>query len=144
MHTYEQDVHHLQAGTVDAMFVDEEPPWELMPELLARLISTEGPFHAVMTPTKGQEQWRRAFEIKGEGEVFPGAFKQRVSVFDCLEDEHGNPTKWNMTCINQLMNTLGTQQEIDLRIYGKFVAQQGLRVAVCIVTGKQLIIRSSA
>jgi phage terminase large subunit-like protein len=127
-HTYEQDVHHLQAGTVDALFVDEEPPWELMPELLMRTSGTNGYFSAVMTPTKGQEQWRRAFEVKGHGEVFSGAFKKKVSVFDCMKYEDGSKSSWTDERVAQMMNKLGTQQEIDLRIYGKFVVQDGLRV----------------
>lgn len=128
MHTYEQDVHHLQAGTVDAMFVDEEPDYLLMPELLMRLAATNGYFNAVMTPTRGQDQWRRAFEVRGEGELFQGAYKRRVSVFDCMKYEDGGESAWTLDRINQMMNQLGTQQEIDLRIYGKFVAQEGLKV----------------
>lgn len=128
VHTYEQDVHHLQAGTVDAMFVDEEPDWDLMPELLMRLAATNGYFNAVMTPTKGQDAWRRAFEVNGEGEIFQGAFKKRVSVFDCMEYENGKPSNWTQERINQMINRLSTQQEIDLRIYGRFVVQSGLRV----------------
>lgn len=126
MHTYEQDVHHLQAGSVDYLGVDEEPPWELMPELLMRLAATQGMFSAVMTPTRGQEQWRRAFEVKGDGEIFQDAFKQSVTVYDCLTFEDGTPSKWNHDRINRLINSLGTQQEIDLRIHGRFVAQEGL------------------
>jgi phage terminase large subunit-like protein len=128
IHTYEQDVHHLQAGTVDAMFVDEEPPWDLMPELLMRLAATNGYLNAVMTPTKGQDPWRRAFEIRGDDEIFTEAFKRRVSVFDCLKYDDGTESNWTLERINQMMNRLSTQQEIDLRIYGKFVAQEGLRV----------------
>jgi phage terminase large subunit-like protein len=129
MHTYAQETHHLQAGTVDAIFVDEEPPWELMPELLMRIAATNGYFNAVMTPTMGQEQWRRAFEVKGDGEVFQGAFKRRVSVFDCLHYEDGSRSNWTEERINQMMNRLSSQQEIDLRIYGRFVAQEGLRIS---------------
>lgn len=127
-HTYEQDVHNLQAGTVDAMFVDEEPPWELMPELLMRLAGTSGYFNSVMTPTRGQDQWRRAFEVRGEGEIFPDAYKRRVSVYDCLTYDDGTPSTWTHERINRMINQLGSQQEIDLRIYGKFVSQEGLRV----------------
>lgn len=127
MHTYEQDVHHLQGGTVDALFVDEEVPWTLMPELLMRISSTKGMFNASMTPTRGQEQWRQAFEETGEKEIFQGAFKRQVSVYDCLFHADGTPsTKWTEERINQLKNQLGTQHEIDLRIYGRFVAQEGL------------------
>lgn len=130
MHTYEQDVHHLQAGTVDAMFVDEEPPWELMPELLMRLAATNSNagFNAVMTPTRGQEYWRRAFEVRGEGEVFPGAFKRQISIYDAKFFEDGTPSHWTDERINQMINSLGTQQEVDLRIYGRFVAQEGLKL----------------
>lgn len=128
MHTYEQDVHHLQAGTVDAMFVDEEVPWELMPELLMRMTAVNGMFNAVMTPTRGQDQWRRAFEIRGEGEVFQGAFKQQVTMFDCKYHMDGTASRWTDERINRVINQLGTQQEIDLRVYGKFVAQEGLMV----------------
>jgi phage terminase large subunit-like protein len=127
MHTYEQDVFHLQAGTIDALFVDEEPPWDLMPELMMRTTATQGlTLQAVMTPTRGQEMWRRVFEVRGDGEIFPEAFKQQVSVYDCMQYADGRPSAWTNERIQRLLNSLGTQQEIDLRIHGRFVAQDGL------------------
>lgn len=126
MHTYEQDVHHLQAATVDAIFVDEEVPWELMPELLLRINARDGYFCSVMTPTRGQEMWRKCFEVSGDGEVFPEAFKQRVTMYDCRTFEDGSPSQWTEDRIRQTINRLGTQQEIDLRVHGRFVQTEGL------------------
>lgn len=126
MHTYEQDVHHLQAATVDAIFVDEEVPWDLMPELLLRINARDGYFNSVMTPTRGQEMWRRVFELQGDGEVFPDAFKQRVSMYDCKLFEDGSRSHWTDERILQTLNRLATQQEIDLRVHGRFVLTEGL------------------
>ena len=127
MHTYEQDVHHLQAGTVDALFVDEEVPEELMGELLMRIFETDGLLCASMTPTRGQEYWRKAFEEIGTpDENFKGALKLKVSVYDCLKYDDGTPSTWTIERINRKINQLSNPAEIDLRIEGKFVGQSGL------------------
>lgn len=128
MKTYEQDRTVLQAGTVDAHFIDEECPYNLVPELLLRLAATEGYFNSVMTPTIGQEEWRRTFMVKGDQELFQGAFKQTVSTYDCMEFEDGTKSGWTEERIKRLEQSLGTQAEIDLRIHGKFVAQDGLKL----------------
>jgi hypothetical protein len=128
-HTYEQDVHHLQGATVDAIFVDEEVPWELMPELQARIQARDGYFNAVMTPTRGQEMWRRVFEEIGSNkEVFPDAKKLKVSLFDCRFFASGLPSHWTEEKINSWINSLGTQGEIDLRVHGKFTVSEGLKI----------------
>lgn len=127
-HSFAQDANHLQAGTVDSLFLDEECPWELLPELTMRTAApnSNARIQSSLTPTMGQENWRRVFEVRGDGEIFADAFKQQVTVYDCMQFEDGTPSKWTEERITKLKNSLGTQQEIDLRIYGRFVAQEGL------------------
>lgn len=128
IHTYGQDVMHLQGGTVDAIFVDEEVPWELIPEMMMRINARNGYFNAVMTPTIGQEMWRRVFEVRGEGEVFPDAYKKQVSIYECQKFSDGTLSHWTDQRITQTLNRLGTQAEIDLRAHGKFTVQEGLKL----------------
>jgi hypothetical protein len=126
--TYATDVSHLQSGSCDAIFADEELPFDLFPELNMRLAATQGYFHMVFTATLGQEEWRRTIEEIGQpGELFKGAFKQQVSMYDCLKYADGSPSHWTEERINELKNNCGTQNEVLRRIYGRFVVDQGLK-----------------
>lgn len=127
MHTYEQDVHHLQAGTVDAMFVDEELPYDLYPELNMRLQAVSGYFNMVYTPTRGEIEWMNLWK-EGRKESFKEAFKQEVSLMDCLEYEDGSKSHWTEEKINRVFNSLGTESEIQLRVHGKNTKPEGLKI----------------
>lgn len=125
--TYAQDAQHLQSGTCHAIFCDEELPEELLDELLFRLAATDGYFHMVFTATLGQEFWRQAMEVQGEGERFPDAFKQTISVYDCLKYDDGTDSHWNEGRIKRMEARCRTKQEVQRRIHGRFVKDSGLK-----------------
>jgi phage terminase large subunit-like protein len=127
--TYSQDVHKLQSGTVHAMFTDEELPTELLDELLLRLQAVDGYFHMVFTATKGQHFWKQAIEMIGsKDEKFKDAFKQQVSMYDCLEYEDGDTnTPWTREKIDRVKSTCSTENEVLKRVYGRFVMDEGLK-----------------
>lgn len=126
--TYNQNVHDLQAGTAFAIDLDEEAPISVIPELQARLFGTNGQMSMAFTATKGQEEWRRAIEEIGTPlELYPDAWKRRISVFDCLEYEDGSETPWNKERINKNINACTSEAEVQRRIYGHFVKDTGLK-----------------
>lgn len=124
---YSQKPTALQAGTVFAIFCDEELPVIFYDEFKFRLSATEGYFNMVFTATLGQELWRQVMEEKGDNEKFPDAFKQQISLYDCLVFEDGTKSNWTEERIKSRIADCSTQQEIDKRIYGKFVKAEGLK-----------------
>lgn len=127
-HTYEQDVHHLQAGTIDAHFVDEELPYDLYGELNMRLQAVDGQWNMVYTPTRGEPQWMRLW-YKGRKETFKDSFKQEISLFDCMKYADGTRSHWSEEQVNRVLNSLGTDAEIQLRVHGKNSKPEGLKLA---------------
>lgn len=129
-HSYEKKASSLQAATVDHMFTDEELPFGLLGELSQR-ISYRLPysyFSMVFTATLGQEEWRRAIEEIGEElEMFPEAWKKQVGKWDCLKYADGTPSHITPELIKKQESLLGSQDEIDLRINGKFRKLDGLK-----------------
>jgi hypothetical protein len=126
--TYAQDEAHLQSGTCDAIFCDEELPTHHLDELLMRLAATDGYFHMVFTATLGQEYWRKAIEPRNkEEEIYPEALKIQVSMFDCLTYRDGTPSHWTHERISRQMKLCGSKAEIQKRIYGKFIVVGGLK-----------------
>jgi hypothetical protein len=121
--TYATDVQHLQTGTVWSIFADEELPEELYDELQFRLAATEGYFHIVFTATLGQTFWREVLE----GKKFPDAFKQQVSMYDCLHYTDGTKSHWSPERIQRVKNTCKSEAEILRRVYGKFIVDSGLK-----------------
>lgn len=126
-HFYSQSAQVLQANTVSAIFCDEEIPEHLYDELSARRNATDGYFHSVFTATLGQETWRRTMEEKGEKELFPDAFKRNVSLHDCLYYEDGSPSSWTHERIRRLERACRSDAEVQRRIYGRFVKDEGLK-----------------
>jgi phage terminase large subunit-like protein len=124
--TYTQSVSHLQAGSVYCIYCDEELPEELYSELMFRLAATDGYFHIVFTATLGQEFWYRAMERRGQlDETLPDAFKQQVSMFDCLKYDDGSSTPWTETRINQIKKSCSSYAEVLRRVYGRFIKDTG-------------------
>jgi len=120
--TYGQDASSLQTGTVDYIALDEEIPVELYEELMFRISSSDGYFSMVFTATLGQEFWRACLEPNGkEQERLPNAFKQMVSMYDCLYYEDGTPSHWSEEKILQVKNRCSTNAEIQKRVYGRFI-----------------------
>lgn len=126
--TYNQNVHDLQSGTVFAVDCDEELPVELLPELQARLFATDGYFSMAFTATIGQDHWYRVIERKGEfDEVWPEAFKVQISMYDCLKYEDGSNTPWSKFRIEQVKANCKNDNEVQRRVYGRFVKDEGLK-----------------
>lgn len=130
--TYGQDVHSLQAGSCFAIFCDEELPWPLMSELQMRVSATDGYMHFVFTATRGQEEWRLIVEERGKMEMWKESevdiLKLQVSAYDCLYYEDGTPsTVWSVEKIEEAKKFLHSDAQIQRRIYGKFVKDEGLK-----------------
>jgi phage terminase large subunit-like protein len=124
--TYTQNVQNLQTGTVHAIFCDEELPIGLYDELMFRMAATDGYFHMVFTATLGQEFWYRAMERIGtREEVLRDAFKQQVSMYDCMRYEDGSLAPWTEKRINQIKNSCKSDAQILRRVYGRFVKDEG-------------------
>lgn len=130
--TYGQNVMNLQAGSCYAIFADEEMPWILISELQMRVAATDGYMHFVFTATRGQEEWRRIVEERGKFEMWKESeidiLKIQVSAYDCLTYEDGTPsTVWSLEKIEQTKKFLHSEAQIQRRIYGKFVKDDGLK-----------------
>lgn len=126
--TYEQKIKNLQASSVHAVFADEEMPEDFYPEVDARLsgATIQGYFNMVFTATLGQEFWRLAMEPKGsEKEKFPQAFKQQISLYDCMTYKNGTPGPWSEEMINDRIHKCKDDNEVQRRVYGRFVAKSG-------------------
>jgi len=127
--TYSQDVQDLQASTPAAVFIDEEPDDSLIPEIQARLFASDGYLHLAMTPTLGQEFFREVFEEKGQRERWKDAFKQQVSMYDCLKYEDGTNSFWTHERIQKIINSCKSEAEVKRRVFGRFVLDSGLKYA---------------
>jgi phage terminase large subunit-like protein len=126
--TYSQDTESLQSGSCHALFCDEELPMEHYDELMFRLTATEGYFNMVFTATIGQEFWRLAMEPKeGEQEKLPMAYKNCVSMYDCLKYMDGTGTPWDLPKIRAAEMKCKNQNEVLRRVYGRFVKDEGLK-----------------
>jgi hypothetical protein len=120
---YSQDAISLQAVTPDAIFIDEEPPWVLMPEIIARLNASNGLFSAAFTATLGQEEWERIVEKRT---LWEEAKVQQVSLFDCMYYEDGSASHWTKEAIDQVIKRCATEKDVQMRVFGRFVKSDNL------------------
>jgi phage terminase large subunit-like protein len=121
--TYSQDATAMQASTVYDITADEELPLHLYDELIMRLTRTKGYFNAVFTPTLNQQFWREVFETERR---LPMAFKQQVSMYDCLRYDDGIQSEFfTEDTIKEIESKCKSQIEIDRRVHGKFVTEEG-------------------
>lgn len=125
--TYTQNPQVLQSGTVHEMFVDEELPVELFPELKSRLAATGGYYNAAFTATLGQDFWRATIEGDDKTSPFPDALKLQVSLYDCMFYDDGTPSFWTEQKIAEEIRSCPSDKEVQRRIFGKFVKNEGLR-----------------
>jgi hypothetical protein len=127
--SYAQDSEDLQTASLFAIFCDEELPIELYPELNARIsaASIRGYWHMCFTATIGQEQWRLTMEERGtKHELFKKAFKLQVSLYDCKKYMDGKPSPWTDEIIQETVDACATDAEVQRRVWGKFVLDEGL------------------
>lgn len=128
--TYSQNVTALQTGTCDAIFCDEELPFELFDELMLRISASSGYFHMVFTATLGQDEWRRAMEptedeiAKGK-EFLPEGFKQTVSLYDAMVYEDGTSSHWTLEKIKLIEARCSTHLQVLKRVFGRFILVGG-------------------
>lgn len=125
--TYSKDEQVLQSSSVHSMFLDEEPPADIVDELMLRLVANDGHFHAVFTATQGQEFWREAIEESGKNRRFKTSFRQQISMYDCLRYEDGSPSPWTEEKIERIKASCKSEAEILRRVYGRFVVDTGLK-----------------
>lgn len=126
--SYEQKVENLQTGTVYMITLDEECPVELLPELQARLNSSDGLLVSVFTATLGQLYWEQTMEPKSRDEErHPTAEKYQVSLYDCLTYEDGTLSHWTPEKIKRAELRCTSEAERLRRIMGRFVKSEGLR-----------------
>lgn len=124
--TYGQGGTALQSSTVDAMFLDEEPPEVLFEELKFRLVASNGYMRVAFTATLGQEMWRRCMEPReNEEEFLPEAFKRTVSLYDAMFYSDGTPSHWTAEKIQGIRAACKSNDEIQKRIYGRFIVLTG-------------------
>lgn len=124
--SYSMGAAVLQSGSCDYVAFDEELPWDLYSELNARRMATDGYLSGVMTPTSGQEEWRRVFEVRGEKEIFPHAYKKQISIFDCQQFTDGTKSRWTEARIQEVIDSCSSDSEVQRRVYGRFVKSTGL------------------
>lgn len=127
--SYEQKHANIQTSSVHAVFGDEEMPVEVYNEVIMRIASPTivGYFHMVFTATIGQEFWREVIEERGVKERFPTAFKRQVSMYDCRKYRDGTPSAWTNEAIELIKMKCRSDAEIQRRVYGKFVIDEGLK-----------------
>lgn len=124
--TYTQNVQHLQTGSVDALWADEEVPVEIYEELMFRISASDGYFHMVFTATMGQEYWRQVMEpLDSEEERLPGASKWIVSMYDCMTYEDGEESHWTLEKIKTVEDRCTSHNEILRRVHGRFIKDEG-------------------
>lgn len=123
---YTQNLTNLQTATIHGIYGDEEMPEHMYPELQFRLAATNGYWDGVFTATRGEMLWYRAMECIGlDTEAFRDAFKQTVSMFDCLVYEDGSPSPWTEKRIQEIINSCSSPAEVQRRVYGRFVKEVG-------------------
>lgn len=120
--TYSQKSTDLQAGSVFAMFCDEELPMKHWSELQARMTATDGYFRMVFTATIGQEFWRLAMEPgPDDPEMLPGAWKREISLYDAMTYMDGSPGWFTEERIQAVIANCETHDEEQRRVHGRFI-----------------------
>jgi phage terminase large subunit-like protein len=127
--SYSTNESLLQTGTVWYLAFDEELPEHLWPELVMRVAATDGYISGVFTPTLSQQFFFDIMEKRGEvGERFPRAHKITASLFDSQVYEDGTPSPWTKERITRIINSLPSDDEIQRRVYGRFIInKRGLK-----------------
>jgi len=87
-----------------------------------RTAATDGLISGVFTPTLSQQFWYDVMEKRGQkGERFPRAHKITASLYDSQTYEDGTPSPWTNERITRILNSLPSDDEIQRRVYGRFI-----------------------
>lgn len=122
--TVEKDHTYFSQG-LQVHNCDEELPEELWDEIIQRISGTKGYYSSVFTATRNQQMWLRAMEGKGHNELFPDAFKQQISKYDCLTFDDGSSGLYTEEQIENEIANCRNQAQKDRRIFGKFASEEG-------------------
>lgn len=116
-----------QAGTLAALFIDEEPLVALWPELMMRTSRYDGLISVVFTATLNQPFFFDIIERRGQpDEKYPEADKWQVSMeYDCRYYADGTPSPWTPEEVAKQKAKCGTDDEINRRVHGRFVSNKG-------------------
>jgi hypothetical protein len=126
--TYSKKAANLQGGSVSAIFCDEELPMDKYDEVMNRISGTNGYFNMVFTATLAQEFWHDCMEKRGKKEEkLKSALKLTVSNYDCLTYMDGTKSHWTKKRIKERIASCQNQNEIDKRIFGRFVKDDDLK-----------------
>lgn len=139
--SYGMSVHSMQNFSAEIVAFDEEPDWEIVPEVQTRTQAIKvaqsnmknawGGFKIfAFTPTKSQNFFREVLEESGPKERWPvsqgNVWKRCVSLFDCQKHVSGAKSIWSDKKINKIIKSLPTEAEIKRRVYGRFQASEDL------------------
>lgn len=125
--TYMQNVHLLQGSSIDLCVADEEVPVEVLPELQMRVQATNGYMLFVFTATRGQTFWRKVVEERSE---WKDAAIWQVTLYDCQKFEDGSESQWTNRRISQAIANCTSDAQVQRRIFGRFIRDEGLRFEV--------------
>lgn len=129
---YTQQPKNIQAATADMVGMDEECPESHWNELMVRTQGTRamgsGYVSMVFTATLGQDYLYRVMERIGmPDELFPDAYKDQISLYDCTKYADGSPTHLTKKYIKEeIIPTYSSKAEILKRVFGRFVKDAGL------------------
>lgn len=112
----------MAASSPDFIFIDEEMPPVLWNEISVRVEAIDGTIHFLATPVECYPFWRDVFNGTTK---LPGALVMTVTMYDCLRFEDGSPGMYTVEKIKARIAKLGTQAEIDKRVFGKYVTPEG-------------------
>lgn len=139
---YGRSLEALQGATCHAVFFDEEPNAEIVPEIQTRTSSikiAEGNMANALggmkvfafTATKSQEYFRRIMEERGKKELFPmshgNVWKKTISLYECQKFADGSPSHWTDEKIAGVVSNLSSEAEVQRRVMGRFVLDEGLK-----------------
>lgn len=127
--SYTQRESHLQSSTLDAIFIDEEPPVQLLDEINARLMSSGGYIRTVFTPTIGDPHFMKAFDESYRGtpvETFPHAKKLRIELEkDCMYYDDGTPA-FTKKQVQIFKDSFSSDRVRNIRLKGLFQRESAL------------------
>jgi hypothetical protein len=122
-----ESAQRMQASTPSIVAADEVVPEQLINEIIARVSSPANigaMFWQACTPTRFEPYLQK---IQNGKTKMPDSYVQTNSLFDCVEYEDGSKSPWTVKEIEKKISTYTTQRDVQIRVYGKFSASEGLQ-----------------